>query len=98
LLFLSNSVDPGYANTDLLRNSSLHKSPYSPVSYFFKVFLKTPKMGAQPVVFLCVNSSLENVTGKYFREFNIDKPSDEALNSKDAERLWAISEKWTRLK
>ena len=55
-------------------------------------------MAAQPVVFLCVNSSLENVTGKYFREFNRDKPSDEALNSKDAERLWAISEKWTRLK
>ena len=55
-------------------------------------------MAAQPVVSLCVNPSLENVTGKYFRDFDMIKPSDEALNSKDALRLWAISEKWTRLK
>lgn len=63
----ANCVDPGYVYTDLMRYSSVYKSPYSPVSFVFKMFLKTPKMGAQPVVFACVCADLENVSGKYFR-------------------------------
>lgn len=62
-----NCVDPGYVYTDLMRHSSVHKSPYSPVSLFFKAFLKTPQMGAQPVVYASVSKSLENVTGKYIK-------------------------------
>ncbi len=62
-----NSVDPGYVYTDLMRYSSVYKSPYSPVSFGFKMFLKTPKMGAQSVVFACVSPDLENVSGKYIR-------------------------------
>ena len=63
----ANCVDPGYVYTDLMRYSSVYKSPYSPVSFFFKMFLKTPKMGAQPVVFACVSDELTDITGKYFR-------------------------------
>jgi hypothetical protein len=33
-----------------------------------------------------------------YRDFLPVKPSEDALNKTDAERLWAISEKWTRLK
>ncbi len=45
-----NCVDPGYAYTDLMRNSSVYKSPYSPISFFFKFFLKNAEMAAQQVV------------------------------------------------
>ena len=82
----------------MLRNSSLHRSPYSPVSYIFKVFLKPAKTGAQSLVFASVCKDLENVNGKYFKEFNLEKPSENAFNKEDAQRLWLTAEKWTRLK
>jgi NAD(P)-dependent dehydrogenase (short-subunit alcohol dehydrogenase family) len=62
-----NCVDPGYVYTDLMRYSSVHKSPYSPLAWIFTVFLKTPKMGAQSVIFASVSDSLQQVTGKYIR-------------------------------
>lgn len=97
----ANCVDPGYVYTDLMRYSSVYKSPYSPISFGFKMFLKTPKMGAQPVVFACVCKEIEDITGKYFRNFKIDYQADQAskevLNKAIAVRLWATSEKWTKL-
>ncbi len=120
----ANCVDPGYVYTDLMRHSSVYKSPYSPVGFVFKMFLKTPKMGAQPVIFACVSEELENISGKYLRlhtfyrillfdvyfmnficffdrnfkiDFQIDAASKDIVNRQSAARLWAISEKWTRL-
>ncbi len=66
-----NCVDPGNAQTDILRNASIHVSPYSPISFIYKLFLKTPLMAAQPVIFACVSPELENVTGKYIRYLKI---------------------------
>ena len=62
-----NCIDPGYSFTDLMRHSSIYISKYSPVSLFFKVFLKTPQIGAQSVIFGSVSDELSNVTGKYIR-------------------------------
>ena len=62
-----NCVDPGYVYSDLLKNSSVHRSPYSPVSFIMKLFLKTPLMGAQPVVFAAVSPSLDKTTGKIIK-------------------------------
>lgn len=90
-----NCVDPGYVYTDLMRNSSVYKSPYSPISLFFKVFLKTPEMGAQPVVYACVSKRYEIETGKYIRDFREIMPSEEAMDKEVSKRLWLVSEKWT---
>ena len=46
----ANIVDPGYTYTDIMRNSSVYKSPYSPLSFFFKFFLKNAEIAAQQVV------------------------------------------------
>lgn len=62
-----NCVDPGYVYSDLMRNSSVYKSPYSPVSFFFKMFLKTPKMGAQSIIYAAVAPELADKTGKYIK-------------------------------
>ena len=62
-----NCVIPGYTYTDHMKNASVYKSPYSPVSFFFKIFLKTPIFAAQTVVFASVSPRLENVTGKFVR-------------------------------
>lgn len=60
-------VDPGYVHSDLMRYSSVYKSPYSPVSLFFKAFLKTPLMGAQSVVFASVREDVDKLNGSYIR-------------------------------
>ena len=64
---LANCVDPGYVYTDLMRNSSVYRSPYSPISFFFRMFLKNARMGSQPVVFAAVSNEMDNTTGKYIR-------------------------------
>ena len=63
----ANCVDPGYVQTDLMRHSSIHKSPYSPISFFFKMFLKNPLMGAQSVIYASVTEQLNDVSGKYIK-------------------------------
>jgi NAD(P)-dependent dehydrogenase (short-subunit alcohol dehydrogenase family) len=60
-------VDPGYALTDLVRHSSIHKTSYSPSAYFFKTFLKTPEMAAQPVIYAILSDELNGVNGKFIR-------------------------------
>lgn len=61
-------VDPGYVHSDLMRYSSVHRSPYSPVSLFFKAFLKTPLMGAQSIVYASVVETERcDLNGKYIR-------------------------------
>lgn len=62
-------VDPGYVHTDLMRHSSVYKSPYSPVSLFFKAMLKTALMGAQSVVYASVVETNRDLNGKYIRYF-----------------------------
>lgn len=60
-------VDPGYVYSDLMRHSSVYKSPYSPISLFFKAMLKTPLMGAQSVVYASVVEGGRDLNGKYIR-------------------------------
>lgn len=60
-------VDPGYVYSDLMRHSSVYKSPYSPISLFFKALLKTPLMGAQTVIYACVTENIAHLGGKYIR-------------------------------
>jgi NAD(P)-dependent dehydrogenase (short-subunit alcohol dehydrogenase family) len=62
-----NCVDPGYAYTDLMRHSSIYKTKFSPVSLFFKIFMKTPEIAAQSIIYAIVSDELNEVTGKYIR-------------------------------
>ncbi len=64
-----NCIDPGYAYTELMRHSSIYKSKYSPASLFFKIFMKTPEIAAQSVIYASVSDELNGVTGKYIRYF-----------------------------
>jgi NAD(P)-dependent dehydrogenase (short-subunit alcohol dehydrogenase family) len=61
-----NCVNPGYVKTDLLKNSSAHNS-FDPIIFFFTLFLKTPVIGSQSVIFASVSESLNNVSGKIIK-------------------------------
>ena len=63
----ANCVDPGYVYSELMRNSSVYNSPYSPISYLFRLFLKNTEMGAQQVIYASVSPRFENVSGKFIR-------------------------------
>ncbi|XP_064600291.1 retinol dehydrogenase 13-like isoform X2 [Liolophura sinensis] len=94
-----NAVHPGIVKTELGRHMSISKSYLSwiflgPPSW---LLMKTPKQGAQTTLFCALDPSLENVSGKYFSDCKEKEVAPEATDPAVAARLWAISEKWTRL-
>lgn len=64
-----NAVHPGIVDTELTRhmgffNSWLAKIFVRPLIW---PFVKSPKYGAQVVIFASLDPNLEKITGKYFR-------------------------------
>lgn len=94
-----NAVHPGIVLTEIGRHMSIYKSWIA--AMFLKpllwLFLKTPRQGAQTTIYTAVSSDLEGVSGKYFSNQKEAAVSEAAMDKEAAKRLWAISERWTRL-
>lgn len=60
---------------------------------FFSLLVKSPELGAQPVVYLAVSEDMEGVTGKYFDVMMEKEPAPQALDEEVAHRLWEVSQK-----
>ncbi|XP_063590817.1 retinol dehydrogenase 13-like [Penaeus indicus] len=94
-----NAVHPGIVLTEIGRHMSIHKSWIA--AMFLKpllwLFLKTPRQGAQTTIYAALSSDLEGVSGKYFSNQKEATVSEAAKDKEAAKRLWAISERWTRL-
>ena len=58
-----------------------------------KPFLKTSAQGAQTSVYLASSPEVEGVTGEYFENCRLKKPSSRARDDEQAKRLWEMSEK-----
>lgn len=67
------------------------------VKPFLWLFTKTPKQGAQTVIYCALDATLQQETGKYYSNCEERSPSKEAEDETTAKRLWAVSEKWTKL-
>lgn len=59
--------------------------------------MKTPRSGAQTSLFVALDPSLENISGKYFADCEEKETSPQAQNEDLGKWLWAVSEKWTKL-
>lgn len=94
-----NAVHPGMVRTEIVRHMGIYKNAFGKwvVDIATWLFIKTPRKGAQPVVFAAVDPSLNDVSGVYLDKTEIADVSEEAKNDKVAKWLWAVSEKWTRL-
>lgn len=94
-----NAVHPGVVQTQIMRHMDVYNSSFGKfcVDFLSWIFIKTPKKGAQTVVFVATDPSLNNVTGSYFDNNKEAKASSEAQNDELAKWLWAVSEKWTKL-
>ncbi|GAB6031591.1 Retinol dehydrogenase 12 [Chamberlinius hualienensis] len=90
-----NSVHPGLVkNTKILRHTGVYNSFYeklaTPITW---LLLKTPKDGAQTVIYVAVAPETETITGKYFSDCEIKKPSEDAVNEDYAQKMWDLSSK-----
>ncbi|XP_074076105.1 retinol dehydrogenase 13 isoform X2 [Macrotis lagotis] len=89
----ANSLHPGVASTELGRHTSMHRSAFSStvLGPFFWLLIKTPKLAAQPSVYLAVAPELSGVSGKYFNIFREKDPAPQAQDDVTAQKLWAWS-------
>lgn len=58
---------------------------------FFSILVKSPELGAQPVVYLAVSEEMEGVTGRYYDVLTEKEPAPQALDEEAARRLWEVS-------
>ncbi|XP_038660111.1 retinol dehydrogenase 13-like isoform X1 [Scyliorhinus canicula] len=95
-----NAVHPGVVNTELGRHTGMHKSNFSStiLGPFFLFLVKSPRLGAQPSIYLAVAEELEGISGKYFDVNKQKDPAPQALDEETARRLWEISAKLVGLK
>jgi NAD(P)-dependent dehydrogenase (short-subunit alcohol dehydrogenase family) len=52
----------------------------------------SPEDGARTIVYLAASPEVADITGQYFYESKITRPTVEAQNDADARRLWEVSE------
>ncbi|XP_077594504.1 retinol dehydrogenase 13-like isoform X2 [Stigmatopora nigra] len=90
-----NAVHPGVVSTQLGRHTGLHQSQISStvLSPFFSLLVKSPKLGAQPSVYLAVAEELEGVTGRYYDVMVEKEPAPRALDEEAAAKLWEVNYK-----
>ncbi len=79
-----NCIHPGMVSTKLGRDAGGFSR------LFFKVFGKSPKVGAETSIFLASSPDVKKITGEYWSNSKIDKASKESMDMEAAERLWKI--------
>jgi WW domain-containing oxidoreductase len=86
----ANAIHPGVIATNLSRSMS-------PLLAFgwkaMSPFLKSIPQGAATEVFVATHPSMATVTGEYFKDCNVARPTRLAEDAELAQKLWAVSEK-----
>jgi NAD(P)-dependent dehydrogenase (short-subunit alcohol dehydrogenase family) len=89
-----NAVHPGTVATNIWSR------PLGPVGFIMalpKLFMTTPKQGAETIVYLASSSEANDLNGEYLEKLKAKKSSDESNNEEIAQRLWDASAKLTHL-
>ncbi|KAL3499329.1 hypothetical protein ACH5RR_038422 [Cinchona calisaya] len=82
----ANSVHPGAIVTNITRYQFMGLG-----IWLGKLFLKNIEQGAAPPCYLALNPQVEGVSGEYFSDFDIGKPSALGKDSELAKKLWDFS-------
>jgi NAD(P)-dependent dehydrogenase (short-subunit alcohol dehydrogenase family) len=89
-----NSVHPGTVATNIWTR------PFGPVGFIMalpKLFMTTPKQGAETIVYLASSPDANGLNGEYLEKLAVKKSSDESYDEEVAQRLWDVSAKLTHL-
>nr|XP_043640245.1 short-chain dehydrogenase TIC 32, chloroplastic-like [Erigeron canadensis] len=90
----ANSLHPGVIRTNLIRNGGF-------MSFFINTlqsFLKDIPQGAATTCYVALNPQLKGVSGQYFADSNLSKPTAYARDPELAKKLWDFSLKLTESK
>ena len=91
----ANSVNPGRVATNL---TSGILGRWNFVMSLPNLFIKSPKKGAETIVYLASSPEVEKISGEYWDNLKVKKSSEESYNENIAGRLWDVSEQLTHLK
>ncbi|XVE64821.1 hypothetical protein DITRI_Ditri07aG0132600 [Diplodiscus trichospermus] len=84
----ANSLHPGSIMTNLMRHHGFINS----IGHVFgKYFLKSIPQGAATTCYVALHPQVKGVSGEYFLDSNIGKPSSKATDADLAKRLWDFS-------
>ena len=84
-----NCLHPGFVKTGFGKNNTgvigiIIKSLMS-------LFAIRVEEGAETIIYLATSNNVKNISGKYFYESKVNKPSNFAENNKSADNLWDLS-------
>ncbi|GAA0149214.1 dehydrogenase [Lithospermum erythrorhizon] len=85
----ANSLHPGVIPTNLLSHNSFLNN--SIITFISKLVMKTIPQGAATSCYLALNPKVKGISGEYFKDSNIAKPSALATDADLAKRLWDFS-------
>ncbi|KAK2984545.1 hypothetical protein RJ640_018923 [Escallonia rubra] len=91
----ANSLHPGAISTNLLRH---HGFIDGIVNYIGKYVLKNIPQGAATTCYVALHPKVKGVSGEYFVDSNLAKPSPLAVDADLAKKLWDFSLDLTGLK
>lgn len=90
----ANSLHPGFVRTGFgMGNQSILTKLFEVI----RVFAISPEEGAQTSIYLASSPQVKGITGKYFAKKKAEKPSNAALDTFAAEKLWQVSTELTHL-
>ncbi|XP_007950863.1 retinol dehydrogenase 12-like [Orycteropus afer afer] len=90
-----NSVHPGIVYTNIMRNLPWK---YRFLFLLFSFFIKDPKQGAMPVLYLSLAQELDGISGKYFNSSCvITLPTKPAQDPQVSKSLWNATAQLTNL-
>jgi NAD(P)-dependent dehydrogenase (short-subunit alcohol dehydrogenase family) len=89
----SNCFHPGGVRTNLVQSNPWY---YRLIWAIINPFLVSPKKGADTAIYLASSSKVAEISGKYFVNRKLVRPSELADDHDTAARLWKISEELTK--
>src|SRR5207245_3221821 len=91
------SVNATYPVTDATKSRTRPLGPAGFIMALLKLFMASPKQGAETIVYLASSDDAKDLNGEYLEKLNVKKSSDESYDEQVAQRLWDISAKLTHL-
>ena len=89
-----NCLHPGFVSTGIGSNN---KGIWNILMSLARPFARKTDKGAETSVYLCVSPEVKDISGEYFVDCKIEKVSDAAKSSDQADKLWKISSELTGL-
>ena len=90
-----NCLHPGFVSTGIGSNNN--KTLWTFLMFLAKPFARKTDKGAETSVYLCCSPEVKDVSGEYFVDCKVEKISEAAKSSEQAEKLWKISSELTGL-